>query len=911
MPKQHPWKTIASSALALSLLAGTPVYADEAPIPAAAAAEAGAAQAQGSLKTPFSDVASGHWAEKHIAKLYLQGIVTGYNGAFRPSDNVSQQEAVVMALRFMGVAGQAKQDEAVVFPTAFTVSDFYKSYVNLALTNGLLDRTEEFKAAENAPDEAWGTRKASREWITKLAVRAIGQKAKADALAGQPSSFGDSADISEGFAGYINAAAELNLVKGVSADSFAPQAAVNRASLVTIFSRAESLISVAYAGQSSGVIAALADGIVVLYGADGKETTYRTNASTLYARSDSEKLFPLSGLQAYTDGTVIAKDGVALYVEQSGTEVRTKSVSGTIVSNLPGSQQFYLKLADGSVEKFVYNDSAFFRDASGNVIAADKLLEGSTVDVSMDTFRQTPTVLDVRLVGEIVNKSGKGTLVSAADGKLSIRDEGADESQTWSAASGLTPTYQDRVIALNELRAGDIVVYEVKDNVVTKLTVQSTSGKTITGAFSSIDTANKTITYLLNGVPDAKLLDDNVVYVIEGVLGATSADIVQDDMLELTINASGKVTQVKVLNRKVEPLTGASIVSYAEAKKALTVQDSKGDFHVYTLTDTTKFDLNGAKLSLAAAEPLLKNGAGKRVTIDYTGQTAIAIEFVYQYTGKVTSVNTVSSQITLMLDTGASVTLPFMTPAVDILGNATSSVANIAVGDTVTATMDTIDQTKAVAFLVHRTVQQEIVSVNASTGKIKLKAADGTATEWTAGNDWSITDETGASLQLANLKVGDTANVTFAGKKPVSLMTVGVTDGTLAAVGSDRITVTTYKGETRELTLGSSYRIVKNGAAISALTGLAAGDRVDVRRDETGAVLITVIPGLSKTFWKYDAATNEILVQHALNENYRYAVTADTRVQSGGTAVSAAAFLNGDKLTLYVYNGKLLEVVKG
>jgi len=55
--------------------------------------------------TPFSDVKDGHWAEKHINRLYLQGLITGYDdGTYRPSQPVSREEAVLIARRFRGKA---------------------------------------------------------------------------------------------------------------------------------------------------------------------------------------------------------------------------------------------------------------------------------------------------------------------------------------------------------------------------------------------------------------------------------------------------------------------------------------------------------------------------------------------------------------------------------------------------------------------------------------------------------------------------------------------------------------------------------------------------------------------------------------------------------------------------------------
>ncbi|MBW7455177.1 S-layer homology domain-containing protein, partial [Paenibacillus sepulcri] len=165
----------------------------------------GAVFADSSAVTKFSDVPVAHWAQKHITKLALQGIVKGDNGVFKPNDNVSQQEAVTMAIRFIGIENEVKEDQAVVFSSAFKVNDYFKPYVALAFQKGLLDRDEEFKLAEENEAVTWGAKKATREWITKLVVNAIGKQSAAAELASTPVAFSDRNSVSEGFAGYVNA----------------------------------------------------------------------------------------------------------------------------------------------------------------------------------------------------------------------------------------------------------------------------------------------------------------------------------------------------------------------------------------------------------------------------------------------------------------------------------------------------------------------------------------------------------------------------------------------------------------------------------------------------------------------------------------------------------------------------------
>ena len=256
MPLNTKWTRILSSFVIFSLLASLSVWDHTA--------------SASTTATVFSDVPAGHWAEKHIAKLALQGIVKGNNGLFKPNDNITQQEAVTLAIRFIGKENEVNSTEAV-FPASFKVGNYFKPYIVLAFKEGLLDLNTEFELAETNTATTWGEQKASREWITKLIIKAIGQQKLSDELASSTIAFKDGANVGTGYMGYVNAAVQLQLVKGVTADKFDPKGFATRAALATIFSRAESQYPVTYTGQMNAVLSSVNNSAIKVYGADGRE----------------------------------------------------------------------------------------------------------------------------------------------------------------------------------------------------------------------------------------------------------------------------------------------------------------------------------------------------------------------------------------------------------------------------------------------------------------------------------------------------------------------------------------------------------------------------------------------------------------------------------------------------------------
>ena len=63
-----------------------------------------------------------------------------------------------------------------------------------------------------------------------------------------------------------------------------------------------------------------------------------------------------------------------------------------------------------------------------------------------------------------------------------------------------------------------------------------------------------------------------------------------------------------------------------------------------------------------------------------------------------------------------------------------------------------------------------------------------------------------------------------------------------------------YGGSLQNVPLGQGYSIVKNGASAAQASALAVGDRVEVKKNAEGAVVISVNSGVVKSFWKLDTA---------------------------------------------------------
>ncbi|RXZ80199.1 S-layer homology domain-containing protein [Paenibacillaceae bacterium] len=864
------------------------------------------------MATPFADVAKGHWAEKHIAKLALQGIVEGTGTQFAPNRSVSRQDAVIMAIRFLGKKEEVANAATVTFPDTFKVKDYAKPYVVFAFQEGLLINAEEFELAEQTPDVEWGAGEASREWVAKLMIRALGETVRAEQSASSSSTFTDDNKISSKYRGFVNAAVSLDLMKGVSATKFDPQAAVNRAMMATLLSRAQSKVEVEYPGQTKGLLTNVtADSLTLFDVEKQQEQVYTAGSSTLYYRFDSEKLSEQALMTPYAEVSLIANGTSALYVEQLNDDVKLETIQGKV--NFVSTQQSKLFLEiNNDIQDIPFNASELkIIGSEGETLQLSSLVKDSVVEVQRDTFRTEPRAVSVRIQGAPVSKTGTGKIVSVSGSSVQLTNDATGQVETWTAAPQALVTWNNEVRALTDLKAGDAISYEVTNSLITKIVMTQTSGKTINGEFVEITADSKVVNYTVNGSIEAKYLATNLKVTIKGINQPTISDLVRGDKLELTINDSNVVTAISVLDRGLEILNGAKVVAYYPEQNNLIVEDASGEPYIFKLISRTKYEYNDAAMTIDEVKGFLTKN--RKVSISYIDKTAVSVQIVFNYTGKLINMNQTTNHLTLALDNGSSLVLPYLAPApsVNINGKPSATIADLKIGDTVTALLDSA-QEKAIVIQVHDVIRMEIVSVDVSGRKIKLRNTQGAVTEYAVPTHWKITNEDGATLTLNQLSAGQSVNLIYTGNSISALKVVKVQTGKVAAVYPDRITLNGAGGNTFDVPFVSGTTIDRNGSLSNSTSSLAVGEWVEVRNDAQGQQLITVSLGMTKKFSKYDSIAKElhVLRTSANDLNYRFAVTPDTKFFDGGEPIQVGALKSGDTIILYVSDGKLLEAVR-
>jgi len=869
----------------------------------------------GSGSALFSDVKSGFWAEKHITKLALEKILLGNNGKFRPNDPVTQQEAVTMAIRYMNLEKELDATSSVAFQSGFVVDNYFKPYVALAFSKGLLDKNEEMKPTGSK--EAWGSKKASREWITKILVRALDKQAEAKVAMNKATTFADNSKISPSMLGYINVALDLKLTTGMEGNKFNPAGNVTRAQLATFFSRGDQHTNIKYDNVYQGVITSLSDSELSLYGEDGKIHNF-TLKGTSYYTADSETSVPASTVQAYTKVKVIDTQGTAGYVEVIDSKIQLESVEGKF-QRLHSTGTKFTVLSNDDYVTYDFDAGTAFLDQNGKAISAKDLAPDSTLDIKRETFSGQKKVVLVQVKSAPVNKTGAGTVtaIDVAKQTFKVRDA-SNVEETLTISPDAMLLYQDqRLKSLAEVKVNDVISYVVKNGQVTQLEVKQTSARTVRGTLINISTANKLVTYVKEGTsrPEVNLLADKVEVVVDGIKTPTIADLIADDtngdVIEMTITPDDRISKIQVVGRKMEQLQELTVAGYNPKLQLLTVTNAKGKAFSFYATETTKFDFGTGNITLKDLEAQLPEKT--KVNLTVLGDKILTLQKVYKYDGKLLSLDSWKQTLTLMTDAGQTITLPYDSSAVVFVYGKSSgtSLSDVKVGDMISAQLRTT-QDKVGRISIKSQAQFEVYSVDASRNMLKIKSSTGYIEQVNDGV--SLLDENGTALKASDFAPGQIVNVNFSGNVPELVRKVTLTYGKVESIdaANSKITLKDFSGQKKEMKLTASYQIIRNQAISTNINSLSTSDRVEVRLDADGNTVVRVLDTLSRKFARYTASTNEIYVQRASlsDNNYKFNFVTNVYVHKGDSLLNLQSLTDADQILLVFNNNQVIEIEK-
>ncbi len=893
--------------LVVLLMAGAafPVFAeDNGPI--------GGGGASVSPRMTFPDVGVGHWAEKSIAKLTLLDIIHGDDkGNFNPKNSITKEQAVVMAVNMMGLQDQLSAYTDVVL--GLEVTAYAKAYVALAMEKGLISRNEELSAmVKEKRTSSWGTTPASREWVAKITMRAIGKDSDAVAAVGEATVFTDDAKISPEYRGYVKEASDLKIISGLPDGSFNPGGIVTRQEMAVLFANAEKFVSRRSSLISSGVALDVSSYSIRIQSESGAVQEFPLAPNAMIYRGDSNNQILLTEVKQYFKVDAIQANGTVYYLEITDDQIQYQSVSGTLESISLANTQITLNV-NGTSQVYDYATNVVVVDRNGNGSSLSALTAGSEVEVLLNAYESSNKAVQIHVKAESAKETVTGTVASfnAAERSVNVTDS-TGSTRTFIIPEGLPIVSGYQSLSVSDLHPGDLVTVQTTDETVTAFEINQPSVTTVAGKFSFIKDNVIFIKEHSDALPVAYELTANPAVVIQGMESASVGDLQEGDAVTIELNTDNKAQKIRVNDRNVDVGLGYTI-KFVDTKGPyflLQPKDASQKPAIFNVTDKTVFNYYEIPITMENLDNYFSTG--KKVDITYSGDRLLSMRLTLHYTGNIVSLNALSKTITLNTDEFGQIVFGYTyAPTVDVLGKSPASLSDLSAGDRVQLTLDA-NQDKVAQIQLDQSLLFKVSSKSYYTLVVKDLAGN----EYSFNNLSSVpvTKSDNQPASTADFDLNDEIILHLAGKSLNSIMIPQSYTGTVTSVDTlnAKLSFKTYDGAAKTWAAGKKIKLVNGSAVYSNLNTLKPKDRVHAIEGADGNHLITIIPGVQKKYYAYLPASNSVqfVAYVGSSEQRVYPLAAGAYIHYGDTTITPGSLQKDDMVMTYIDDGRIVEMEK-
>jgi len=432
-------------------------------------------------RTGLTDLDEAPWALKHMLRMKAKGLMKGRGGGIMaPNSSVSRLEAIVLAIRVMGLEEEAQEWE--VRPEDLPFADAKQMalpqnawglpYVALALEKGLLDPQTTLRPQASA----------AREWVAMLLVKALGLELPDPEEINLE--FNDVASISPEFLPYMAAAVAHGLFRGYEDRTLQPHRPIKRAEMAALLDRFDLQAGLDATPEDEETIEGRIVGIDYVNGTITVETDAEqvvpvviTEDTLIFLNAEPALLEDLElgdEVEVHLDA-----EGQALYVfaEYEAAELKAMleavdleelTITLTVLEIKEGDlpyqvdQQITLMVDEG-LEVKVQGETYIFSD--------DVLRVGDLVEVKFHGTRPIRIVVEEREEAEF---TGTVTGIAEEDGTITITLEVEDQDApvVISVSSEFTVRHGQSEIAASDLQIGDVLEVKLEAGQVVSLVLE-------------------------------------------------------------------------------------------------------------------------------------------------------------------------------------------------------------------------------------------------------------------------------------------------------------------------------------------------------------------------------------------------------------------------------------------------------
>lgn len=554
----------------------------------------------------FTDIST-HWAKSYIERVAAKGIVSGYdNGTFKPDNNVTVLEALVMISRLYDIDDDLKEkiveeyEPSLKKMTNTLYSEWSFEYLSVIIELGVV--------SENGIEDMFAKKtifqQATREEIAVLLTKAMMLGDEAQNLKVYTLPFADAAKISTSARPYVYVMYDKDIFTGDSNKNINPSNKITRAEIATLLDKAWKYIDEndVYPDFDDYVPTTSLNGIIT-------KVSTGTAESYIYVKNDSE----VESIVKINKDTAIYLNGKAVNIDKLKEDmlVKCKIDSERIAVKLEADSStdvvrgiiYYvayvapakITIIDEDDDKITYDmptDVKVYLD--GKEIALKELSKNDEVTLYIDNDK----VYQINSISRI--KKFNGT-ITAIDYNYPIvvkmkTKEGVIKSFTFN--SDVDVTRNDKNSSFDQVRVGDEVTVTTEyddmiaiNTIAKEAEMSGTIKEIIIGDDNKIKIADE------DGETTQYAVSNNVIITI-GSNNATIYDLRVG--YNVSVNTSGnEIVTIEAAQLQTAKSFSGKIIYINSTDKIIMMQNVKENGQkelVYlTVTNNTKiFDTTGS-----------------------------------------------------------------------------------------------------------------------------------------------------------------------------------------------------------------------------------------------------------------------------------------------------------------------------
>lgn len=316
----------------------------------------------------YSDIGK-HWARGEILEVSALGYMEGSGGKFYPNRHLTYGELLTVAIRALGLEGQAQ----VLEPT-----NHLRGVYQLAYDIGLIEGDmEQLRPNPSA--------KVTREEAANILGRALGEVPPLGHEIREAKKFKDYNRIAQHRLPYVELVLQKGYMKGRNATTLDPKGYITRAEFAKILSNAnDDLIHHRGISKKTGQVSNLELGNMTIYNTDGTSNIIGYEGENLFPVQKDKKIYPSTEIKDL--------DFISYYIDSAGrclyAEVNTQKdtiIEGTIREiDLENREivvwDFNDKLHKFKLDPYINMDQLYFEQEVALTLKGDLVTKITTFD---------------------------------------------------------------------------------------------------------------------------------------------------------------------------------------------------------------------------------------------------------------------------------------------------------------------------------------------------------------------------------------------------------------------------------------------------------------------------------------------------------------------------------------------------